>query len=165
MSLKLLLNDYRIKFLFLIKKHLMKTLFYKLSCLLAIALLTHISYASKSLPINHTILHQQVAKDTTSYWFVTNGYYITFTKDSVPGQWVYKSFKPATDVKTPDPSKKVSATILSSPSMMLKISLGNKIFMFKNTQSTNTLRYITSISNTPPPSSNTPPSSSPAPKQ
>ena len=134
----------------------MKKLTFKLLSLLVLVILLNTGNATNcivtnnskpcfNLPQSSVIFQQHAKPDTTSFWFVTNGYYITFTKDTIPGEWVYKANKPAASVKTPDPSKKAPATVAASSGPMIRISLGKKTFLFRNMPSNNTLRYMTAI--------------------
>ncbi len=103
----------------------MKKTICKLLPLLSVALIIYTSNASNctmpdgsnknfNLKLSSAIVQQQHPKDTTSYWVIANGYYIAFTKDTTaPNQWVFKSSTLATNVKNPDPAKKIAGATVT----------------------------------------------------
>jgi hypothetical protein len=137
----------------------MKKTICKLLTLLSMALIINTANASNcstpdrnnknfNFKFAYAIVQQQHPRDTTSYWVIADGYYITFTKDTASaGQWVYKSYVLATNVKNQDPAKKIAGATATSTGMALKITIGNKIYLFRNMKLANILRYITTEPN------------------
>jgi hypothetical protein len=146
----------------------MKKMICKLLTLLSVTLILNTGYASNcSMPNSNNknfniklasfLAQQQHPRDTTSYWVTANGYYIAFTKDTTdPTLWVYKSNALATNVKNPDPAKKISGATVTLTGAALRVTIGNKMYLFRNMQAANILRYVTVINSTTPSPGNAP---------